>query len=57
MAEPASQRTKIRPAAVAGSFYVGHAQRLRSSRASVEKGETVINFSFPAGQKSAIRDF
>jgi len=31
MAEPASQRTKIRPAAVAGSFYVGHPQRLRAA--------------------------
>lgn len=35
MAEPASQRTKIRPAAVAGSFYVGHAQRLRAAVADL----------------------
>jgi MEMO1 family protein len=35
MAEPASQRTKIRPAAVAGSFYVGHPQRLRTAVADL----------------------
>jgi MEMO1 family protein len=35
MAEPASQRTKIRPAAVAGSFYAGHPQRLRATVADL----------------------
>src|SRR5262245_8214154 len=30
MAAPASQRTKIRPPAVAGSFYAGHPQRLQT---------------------------
>jgi MEMO1 family protein len=35
MAEQASQRTKIRPAAVAGSFYVGHPQRLRATVADL----------------------
>jgi MEMO1 family protein len=35
MAEPASQRTKIRPAAVAGSFYVGHPDRLRTAVADL----------------------
>src|SRR5262247_347556 len=35
MAEPASQRTKIRPAAVAGSFYAGHPQRLRTAVADL----------------------
>jgi AmmeMemoRadiSam system protein B len=35
MAEPASQRTKTRPAAVAGSFYVGHPQRLRAAVADL----------------------
>jgi MEMO1 family protein len=35
MVEPASQRTKIRPAAVAGSFYVGHPQRLRNAVADL----------------------
>ena len=35
MAEPASQRTKIRPAAVAGSFYVADPQRLRTAVADL----------------------
>jgi MEMO1 family protein len=35
MAEPTSQRTKIRPAAVAGSFYAGHPQRLRATVADL----------------------
>jgi MEMO1 family protein len=35
MAEPASQRTKIRPAAVAGSFYAGHPERLRTAVADL----------------------
>jgi len=35
MAEPASQRTKIRPAAVAGSFYAGDSQRLRTAVADL----------------------
>jgi MEMO1 family protein len=33
--EPGSQRTKIRPAAVAGSFYAGHPQRLRTAVADL----------------------
>jgi MEMO1 family protein len=35
MAEPASQRTKIRPAAVAGSFYAGHPDRLQAAVADL----------------------
>jgi MEMO1 family protein len=35
MAEPASQRTKIRPSAAAGSFYAGHPQRLRATVADL----------------------
>jgi MEMO1 family protein len=35
MVEPASQRTKIRPAAVAGSFYAGHPERLRTAVADL----------------------
>jgi MEMO1 family protein len=35
MVEPGSQRTKIRPAAVAGSFYAGHPQRLRTAVADL----------------------
>jgi MEMO1 family protein len=35
MVEPGSQRTKIRPAAVAGSFYAGHPQRLRTAVADM----------------------
>jgi MEMO1 family protein len=35
MAKPASQRTKIRPAAVAGSFYAGYPDRLQAAIADL----------------------
>ena len=47
--EPASQRTRIRPPAVAGSFYAGHAQRLRRGRRGPARRGAGICWGFAQG--------